>query len=57
MAIRYNKPPIRYNNNLSPSVLDLIKENTNLRRLLNMVKYHVMHDDILYNEIKEALNK
>jgi hypothetical protein len=57
MGIRYNKPPVRYNNKSSPSVPDLIKENTNLRRLLNMVKSYVIHDDTLYNEINEALNK
>jgi hypothetical protein len=57
MGIRYNKPPIRYNKKSSPSAPDLVKENTNLRRLLNMVKSYVIHDDTLYNEINEALNK
>ena len=45
------------NNKPATSIDDLFKEIRNLKRLLNLVKVHVMYDEKLYNEIKEAIKE
>lgn len=46
--------------NLDPptcSILQLKRENENLKRLLESVKRHVIYDEKLYKEILEAVRK
>jgi hypothetical protein len=45
------------NSGTSISIRDLLEEIRNLKRLLNLVKVHVMYDRELYNEIKEAIKE
>jgi hypothetical protein len=54
MGIRYDEPPIRPFRKSMNYVESLIEENRNLKRLLNIVKRHVIHDEALFKEIKEA---
>ena len=43
------------NNKPATSIDDLFKEIRNLKRLLNLVKYHILYDKELFSEIKEAI--
>ena len=45
------------NNSTTINLHDLLEEIRNLKRLLNLVKVHVMYDKELYNEIKEAIKE
>ena len=54
--IRDDEPPIRSRKGKIVDVSKLLEENKNLKRLLNMVKNHVIYDEQLYKEIREALS-
>ena len=45
------------NSDTSINIHDLFEEIRNLKRLLNLVKVHVLYDEKLYNEIKEAIKE
>ena len=55
--IRDDEPPIRSRKGKIVDVSKLLEENKNLKRLLNMVKNHVIYDEQLYKEIKEAIKQ
>ncbi len=58
MNIKDEEPPIKKDLILSRiRYLDLKKENIRLKRLLSLVKNHVIYDEKLYKEILEALRK
>ena len=57
LDIKNEKPPVRPHKRSTISLTDLIKENRNLKRLLRLVKNHVVYDVDLYEEIMEILNK
>jgi hypothetical protein len=48
------KPPIRPLKGDAINISELIEENKNLKRLLKLVKKHVLYDRLLYEEIKKA---
>ena len=54
--IRDDEPPIRSRKEKIVDVSKLLEENKNLKRLLKMVKNHVIYDEQLYKEIREALS-
>jgi|TARA_Y100001963_G_scaffold41163_1_gene57688 hypothetical protein len=54
--IRDDEPPIRSRKGKIVDVSKLLEENKNLKRLLKMVKNHVIYDEQLYKEIREALS-
>jgi len=47
------EPPVKIYRRID--IPELLSENRNLKRLLNLVKNHIFHDEILYKEIKEAI--
>ena len=53
--IRKGKPPIRPFKREAINIPELIEENKNLKRLLRLVKKHVIYDRTLYEEIKKAI--
>ena len=55
--IRDDEPPIRSRKGKTVDVSSLIEENKNLKRLLSLIKNHIIYDRILYKEIKEAIEK
>jgi hypothetical protein len=57
MDIKKGIPPVRPYRKIMNSIPILAKKVENLKRLLRLVKNHVIYDDELYEEIREALRK
>ena len=57
MDVKNEESPIRSLIKLRIDFLDLKKENLNLKRLLRLVKNHIIHNDELYGEIMDVLKK
>ena len=55
MRINRGIPPVRLIDSSTMKLNDLLERNRNLKRLLRLIKNHVIYDEKLYKEILEAL--